>query len=225
MEQQSTIWISKTSLSRISGLGLLGIFIGVLLEHGFGQSIGGISLYGIRDIELIKTFYGHTELRTIYWVCSGLLLFFVLFAVAFRNYVNSFGHSFAADVSFAFMIVEAPILFVHYGLEIALVNFTPTGHGETLLALFAGWDGIYNGVAEWIELGWIGALTIACWQTLALPRWLTIWAGLATAGLIFNIIARQIQLSESALMPTYGILSIWMIVTSIYLLIFKQRNT
>ena len=110
MENEQSTW------SRLGGVGLLGIFIAVMLEHGVGQSIGGASLYGVRDAAQVAAFFGHHTLRIVYWLLAAFMPFFVLFAVAFRGYVRSFGRLIAAEIFFAMMIVEAPLLLAHVGL-------------------------------------------------------------------------------------------------------------
>lgn len=217
-DKESTSGTMRSLYSRLAGVGLLGTLIAILLEHGVGQSIGGASLYGVRDAAEVAAFYGHPTLRTVYWLCTALLPFFVLFAIAFRGYVNSFGYSIASDIFFAMMIVEAPLLLAHIGLNIALVDFMPTNEPNTLLGVFAAMDGIYNDGLEIIEVWWMGALAIASWRFGALPRWLAGWAAVAAIGLEFNYVARYLRLPEGTLMPTYALFALWMLTTGIVLL-------
>ena len=217
-DKESVSGITRSLYSRLAGVGLIGTLIAILLEHGVGQSIGGTSLYGVHDASQVAAFYGHSTLRAVYWLCTGLLPFFILFAIAFRGYVNSFGRSIATDIFFAMMIVEAPLLLAHLGLNIALVDFMPTNQPNILLGVFASMDGIYNNGLEIIEVWWMGALATASWKLGALPRWLASWAGITAIGLAFNYSARYLQLPEGALMPTYALFALWMLTVGIVLL-------
>ncbi len=204
--------------ARLAGVGLLGAFGAGLLEHSVGDSIGGVRLHDVHDAAVVATYYGHPEIRVVAWLCAGLLFFLGLFGGAMRAHMKAAHATLWADVFAIFVAADVALLMVHYGLDMAMVDLVPIGRNDALLAVFASWDGIYAGVTEWIELGWMAALTIGCRRSSALPRWLVVGGALVCLSLVGNGVVRLARLPESALIPGYTLFGVWMVVASVVLI-------
>jgi hypothetical protein len=147
----------------VAGVGLLGVFTGVLLEHGVAQGLGGVSLYGVRDAAPVLAFYGHPVLAPLYWLCAGLTMFLGAFAVGLRGYLRSFGAVITADLAFLLIAVELPLLLAHYGLDLSMVDLAPVALSDVMLALYGAWNGVYHWVIEWTEVSWMACLALGGW--------------------------------------------------------------
>lgn len=170
--------MSERRLRAAAGWLLLITLGGIFLRHFGAQAIAGQPLSGPHVTSAIAAYYGHGALTGVYWLTALTYLAFVGFLIAFRSVIAERGDAIArlfADIGAAFGLVELPILFLELGLSAALVALSGSAAGESraaMLGVFASWDWIFNGMADWLELGMVGMISLACGRSGLIPRWL-----------------------------------------------------
>lgn len=207
---------------RIAGVGLLLALASIVILYGGSSAVAGMRPDNAIDAATVATFYGHQALAILFTQAVFSVFGIVIFALAFRRYLNGFvsssGIGLLVDVGTALVLVEAPVLFVAYGLELALVRLAALGEKTTLLGVFMAWDWIDNGTLLWLEFGWMAAFSLAAWLTRGLPRWLAAF-GLSVAVLVLVFAAPGLLLGYpvGTALVGYGPWMIWMLITGTYL--------
>jgi hypothetical protein len=83
------------------------------------------------------------------------------------------------------MVIELPLLLVHFALDGVLLSGLDLGSGT--LALFRLNDLLYNGAVYALEAGVVVSFGLAARGHAAFPRWLPTWSLVAGALQVINI--------------------------------------
>lgn len=214
--------VERHGYARIAGVALLVGLASIIVLYAGSGAIAGTRPDDATELATVAGFYGHQELTGFFMQAVISVFGIVVFALAFRRYLASFAGSanlrLLADVGTALVLVEAPILFVVFGVELALVRLAALGDQTAVLGLFMAFDWIDNGTMLWLEVGWLGVLAFAALRTGALPRWLAGY-GLVVSLLIFVFAAPGLLLGfpVGIALVAYGPWMLWMLITGVYL--------
>ena len=211
----------RRSFAQIAGLALAVTFLLIILEHGGPALIAGQRVSGTSDVGAIRLFYGHQVLQLFYGLGGIGFIAMVFFGLSFRAYLRTFQltavESLLVEFATAAMLLEAPLIAIQIALQAALVQVATSGTDSGVLALFAGWDWIYNGSTYWFEVTWMAAWAFLALRTGALPKWVAIAGGIAALGLLFNSTVLTFRLPDSYTLVPTAVLAIWMVATLTHL--------
>lgn len=206
----------------LTGWSLLVLVASIMLQNITLQVVAGQPLGPTADGGAISSYYGHDVLKVVLWIALPLGLFFLPFMLGFRHYL--LGHTtdglqrFLVDVAVVLGIVEMPLLIAELGQQLGLVHLATHGASPaSLVALYSGWHWVYNGVLEWVEVGWMTCFAVVSWRSGAFPRWITGLGFGAAALLLFNEVVAITGISQQAKGPTYVAFLAWMLTTAFYL--------
>ena len=191
------------------------VLLAIIVQQVGPMVIAGQRVTGTSDVGSIRAFYGHQSLQ-LFWGLSGIgFVALVFFAVSFRAYLRTFPlsaiESLALDCGTAAMLLEAPLIAVEIALQAALVQTVASGTDNGVLALFAGWDWIYNGSTYALETTWMAVWAFLGLRTSALPKWVVVAGAAAALGLLFNSTVLTFRVPDSyTLIPT-ALLAAWMV--------------
>jgi len=212
----------RRTFARLSGIVLAVTLVAILFEHGVPGAIAGQRVSGTDSVSAIHNFYNHRSFLAVWWLGGVGIIGLVFFPLAFRAYLRTFEldptAALLTDLATAIMVLEAPLIAIELGLQSALVQVVSGGSDNGVLALFAGWDWIYNGFTYWFEIAWMSIWAALALRTAALPRWVALLGGVAALGLLFNSAVLVLRLADNyTLIPTVFLVA-WMLCTSVYLL-------
>jgi hypothetical protein len=214
--------VERRGYARTAGIALLVGLASIVVLYAGSGAVAGTRPDSATDLATVAGFYGHQELAVFFLQAVISVFGIVVFALAFRRYLASFAGPanlrLLADVGAALVLVEAPALFVVFGLELGLVRLVGLGDKTAVLGVFMAFDWIDNGTILWLEVGWLGALSLAALLTGALPRWLAGY-GLVVSLLIFVFAAPGLFLGfpVGTALLAYGPWMLWMLITGVYL--------
>ena len=208
--------------ARIAGIALLVTLLSIVVLYGGSSAVAGTRPDDAVDTSSVSAFFGHDALRP--FLLQALISVFgsVTFALAFRRYASAWSRTAQADavvdLGAALVLIEAPVLVVALGLELALVQLVSLGDRTAILPVFMAWDWIDNGTMLWLEFGWMALIGLAGWMTGALPRWLA-GLGIAVALLIalFAAPALPLRYPLGTSLVAYGPFMVWMLTAGVYL--------
>ena len=211
----SAVRSQRRSFAQIAGLALVVTFLLIILEHGGPALIAGQRVSGTSDVGAIRLFYGHQVLQLFYGLGGIGFIAMVFFGLSFRAYLRTFQltavESLLVEFATAAMVLEAPLIAIQIALQAALVQVATSGTDSGVLAVFAGWDWIYNGSTYWFEVTWMAAWAFLALRTGALPKWVAIAGGIAALGLLFNSTVLTFRLPDSYTLVPTAVLVIWMV--------------
>jgi hypothetical protein len=233
---QPTAALEETSPSsdlrtdaRFAGIGLLVTVASLVILYGGSGAIAGTRPDTTTSPDEVRAFFGHGQLTFLLWqaVASGAGICF--FALAYRRYLAAFATRplvrQLADFGVALALIEVPVVFVEFGMQLGIVRLAELGDAS-ILGVFMAWTWIDNGTMLWLEFGWLAALSIAAWSSGALPRPLAAF-GLVVAVLLL-LVAVPALILEYPLglsLVAYGPFILWFLVTGVYLVRGGRVNT
>ena len=207
----------RRSFAQVAGLALALTLVLIIVEHGGPALVAGQRVSGTSDVGAIRLFYGHQALQP-FWGLGGIgFIAMVFFGLSFRAYLRTFQltavQALLVEFATAAMLLEAPLIAIQIALQAALVQVATSGTDSGVLALFAGWDWIYNGSTYWFEVAWMATWAFLALRTGALPKWVAIAGGIGAIGLLFNSTVLTLRLPDASTLVPTAVLAIWMVAT------------
>jgi hypothetical protein len=157
-------------------LALIGVVVGLVIIPAV---IAGQPPTAHTDMSVVSAYFAHPELAIILGLVTGFIaLAFIPFGLGLRAAVSasSARDRALADVGVGLLVVAMGINLVSGALGAALVEVAARG-GAELAPLFRLHEVMFNGLADVLEGGWIGAFSLAMLGG-AMPRWIG-WFGVA----------------------------------------------
>lgn len=205
----------------MAGFALLFALASIITLYGGSGAIAGTRPDNATDASTVIAFYDHPALAILFWQAVLGVMGIAFFALAFRRYLGAFTASpFSrqlADFGVALALIEVPVAFVEFGMQLSLVRLAGL-RDVSILGVFMMWDWIDNGTMLWLEFAWVGALSLAAWTANALPRWLAGY-GLVVSLLLLVLAVPGLLLGYpvGVALAAYVPWVIWFVVTGIYL--------
>ena len=152
-------------------LGLIGVVGGLIVIPAV---IAGQPPTSSTDLSAVRAYFGHAQLALQFGLVNGFIaLAFVTFGLGLRAAIRSVAddrsHAFA-DIGLGLIVVTLPLYLISGALGATLVDVAGRGAAE-LPTLFRLYDVTYDGLADVLEGGWIGAFSLAMLNG-PLPRWI-----------------------------------------------------
>jgi len=169
----------------------------------------------------VSALYDHPGLAWLFWQTAISVVGLAFFALAFRRYLATFVTRpllrQLVDLGTVLVLMEVTVAVVQFGMQLSLVRLAGLADAS-LLGVFMAWNWIDNGTMLWLEVGWLGSLSLGAWMSGALPRWL---AGLglvvALMLLVFAVPGLMFGYPNGVSFVAYGPFMAWFLVTGIYL--------
>ena len=152
-------------------LGLIGVVGGLIV---IPTAIAGQPPTSSSDLSAVRAYFAHPQLGIQFGLVNGFVaIAFVMFGLGLRAAVgigtNDRSRLFA-DIGLGLVFVTLPLYLISGALGATLVDVAGRGAGE-LATLFRLYDVTYDGLADVLEGGWIGAFSLAVLSG-PLPRWI-----------------------------------------------------
>lgn len=157
-------------------LALIGVVAGLVI---IPAAIAGQPPTTYTDMSVVSAYFAHPQLAILLGLATGFIaLAFVPFGLGLRAAVSSSsaGDRAWADVGVGLLVIALGINLVSGALGATLVEVATRG-GAELAPLFRLHEVMFNGLADVLEGGWIGAFSLAMLGG-AMPRWIG-WFGVA----------------------------------------------
>lgn len=164
-------------LGAVAGwLALVGVVAGLVV---IPTVIAGQPPTSYTELSAVRAYFAHPELAILLGFVSGFIaVAFIPFGLGLRAAMSSGSdrdRAFA-DVGLGLLVVAMGLNLVSGALGAALVDVAMRGGGE-LAPLFRFHEVMFNGLADVLEGGWVGAFSLAMLGG-AMPRWVG-WFGVA----------------------------------------------
>ena len=163
-------------LGAVAGwLGFVGVVAGLIVVP---TAIAGQPPTSSTELSSVGAYFSHPEIAIILGFVNGFIGVAVIpFGLGLRAAIRSGVHDrdrAFADVGLGLLFVAGAVYLVAGALGAALVDVSTRSGGE-LATVFRVYDVLYNGLADVLEGGWIGAFSLAMLGG-TLPRWIG-WLG------------------------------------------------
>jgi hypothetical protein len=206
---------SASVYARWSGWSLLGLIVSLLLAHGGAMAIAGNRATGTLDVTTITDYYSHSGLGALYWQHGlGVVLFGVFVAGLWLFGRDSVTKPIDTMLLGAGVVVAAavvPLGLTELALQAAMTKLAAADQSQALLAVFVSWDWIYNSLFYWLEVMWVGAISLFILTSGVLPRWMG-FLGLGVASLhVFHSTVLLTGAPDAATLPGTALFLFWMI--------------
>lgn len=212
---------SEPGDGRWAGWGLLAVTMSLLIVHGGAAIVAGQRASGISDIGLIEAYYSNRGLLPMYWQHGLGILFFGVFLVGIRRHlaarITRPGDRRLLDVGTLIAAMVIPLALTELALQASLVQLVPTESPQATLAIFVAWDWLYNGLFYWLEVIWVGSISLLLLRTGIVRQWISI-LGLVSAGLhVFHSAVLMLGLPDQVTLPGTGLFAIWFVALGVSL--------